>query len=80
MDEIDIKEIEGLFSDVDCQKGFCCLKSGLKNLCRAKDLGLDQFLECLENKPYDCSFAFKFGDHHFCKCEVRFYIAKKYNK
>ena len=80
MDEIDCKEIETIFSDVDCPKGFSCLKSGLKNLCEAKDLGLDQFLECMETKPYDCSFAFKYGDCYFCKCEVRFYLSKKYKK
>lgn len=80
MDDIDLKELESVKANVDCPKDFICIKNRLENLCKAEDLGLDEFLECLQENPSVCPFSFRFGNKYFCKCEVRFYLAKKYAK
>jgi hypothetical protein len=72
-----MKEIEEILGDLKCPKDFECYKSGLKVLCRAKDIGLEQFLECLEEEPIWCKFSFSFGNSYLCKCPLRVFIAKK---
>jgi hypothetical protein len=74
------KEIEQIIGETDCPKGFVCYKSGFRNLCKARDIGLESFLECLEENPEECVFLLSFANVHFCDCLVRFYIAKKLGK
>ena len=38
-----------------------------KITCKTKDIGLESFLICLENKPKKCMFSITFGDRYFCK-------------
>jgi len=71
------KEVERIIDGMKCPKDFECCKSGLENLCRAKDIGLESFLECLEKNPQECEFSFSFGHSYFCHCPLRVYIAKK---
>jgi hypothetical protein len=80
---MDIKsnpEIEEIIASLKCPKDFICCRSELKKLCRARDIGLDSFLECLEMKPESCEFAFSFGLIHLCKCPLRVYLFKKLKK
>jgi hypothetical protein len=80
MDEDQRKEIEEIITQFKCPKDFRCYKSGLKVLCKAKDIGLDTYLECMEVYPQKCPFSVAFGYSHFCKCPLRVYIAKKLKK
>jgi hypothetical protein len=73
-------EIEEIIAGLKCPKDFICYTSGLKKLCRAKDIGIESFLECLENKPTACSFSFAFGLMHLCQCPLRVYLYKKLKK
>ncbi|MFC1476579.1 hypothetical protein ACFL5S_01290, partial [Fibrobacterota bacterium] len=59
---------------------FICYKSGLMELCKAEDIGLETFLVCLEENPSDCNFSMPFGDAYFCNCPSRIFIAKKIKK
>ena len=73
-------QIKGIMADFKCPKDFICYKSGFKKLCKAKDIGLEEFLECLEENPWECVFSLSFGYSHLCRCPLRIYIAKKLKK
>ena len=74
------KELWELIGYLKCPKDFKCYRSGFENLCKAKAVGMEGFLDCLEENPRDCKFAFPFGHGHFCHCPLRVYIAKKVKK
>jgi hypothetical protein len=74
------KQIENMIGGIECPKGFQCHKSGFAKLCRARDIGIESFLECLEKDPEACTFSFAFGLIHLCQCPLRIYIAKKLQK
>jgi hypothetical protein len=80
MDEEVRKRIEQIAAGMKCPKGFRCARSGFEELCKAKDVGLDGYLECLEKNARECPFALPFGYGHFCECPLRVYIAKKLDK
>ena len=54
MDDSDLREIKKLMKEIDCPKDFICMKDGYKNLCKAEDLGLDEFLECMQEDSSSC--------------------------
>ena len=74
------RQIEEIMSGMKCSKEFICYKSGFKQLCNAKDIGILSYVECFEKIPPNCSFAFPFALVHLCKCPMRVFIAKKFNK
>ena len=74
------EEIGKIIADFKCPKDFKCYKSGLENLCKAKNIGLERHIDCLEKAPYNCMFAVLFGSRYFCSCPMRVYIAKKLEK
>jgi hypothetical protein len=47
-------------------------------LCKARDLGFDSYLECLEERPFDCSFSFRYGYSYYCRCHLRVQVAKRF--
>ena len=73
------KIIEEFSGQMKCPKDFKCAESGFENLCKARDFGLDGYLECLEDNPSRCLFALRFGNIHYCKCSLRVYLAKELN-
>ena len=77
MEHKEKKEIEDIVGGIECPKDFKCYKSGFQKLCRAKDIGIESFLECLEKDPKKCKFSLSFGLIHLCQCPLRVYIAKK---
>ncbi len=64
----------------ECPEGCKCHDQGIENLCKAEDVGLHTFVECLEEDPYGCQFSMYLAGAHYCKCSVRVYIAKKLKK
>jgi len=77
MKEEDKKKIEEIISGLKCEKNFKCADSGFEILCKAKDFGVDSYLECLESDPQKCSFALSFGYGYLCQCPIRVYLAKR---
>jgi hypothetical protein len=71
------KEVMG---DATCPKDFKCYKSGFENLCKAQEVGLETFLECLEEHAMECTFSVRFGGLYYCRCPLRVYISKKFKK
>ena len=80
MDEKTKKELKEIIGEMECPKGFRWYQSGLEVLCKARDIGLDEYLECMEVYPKKCPFSFAFGHSHLCQCPLRLYIAKKLKK
>jgi hypothetical protein len=80
MNDENRKKIREIMGEMDCPKNFRCGDSGFERLCKAKDYGLDKYLECLEDNPKLCKFSFPFGNAHFCQCPLRVYISKKLKK
>jgi hypothetical protein len=77
MKEEDRKKIEELMGEMSCPHNFKCAESGFERLCKSKDVGLEEFLVCLEDDAWLCKFAVPFGNAHFCQCPIRVYLAKK---
>ena len=73
-------QIEKIINEMECPKDFTCYKSGFNNLCRAKDIGLESFIECLEENPNGCTFSLSFGYSHLCTCPLRIYILRNIKK
>jgi hypothetical protein len=80
MKEEEKRIIEEIMAGMQCPKGFRCAESGFEILCKAKDFGLDRYLECLEPDPQSCSFAIAYGSVFFCQCPLRVYLGKKMKK
>jgi hypothetical protein len=74
------KELQEIVSELSCPKDFQCYKSGFEVLCKAGDVGLETFVECLEEYPEKCSFSLSLAGLHYCKCSLRVYIVKKLKK
>jgi len=74
------KEIEKIIGQMECPKDFLCYRSGLKVLCKAREFGIEDYLECLEEGGGGCPFSIDFGDMHFCKCPLRYYLANNLKK
>jgi hypothetical protein len=70
------KEIEEIIGKMKCQNDFSCYKSGFRELCKARDFGIEGYLECLEDNPLECKFAIAYGTLYFCKCPLRYYLEK----
>ena len=80
MNDEERKKIEEIMAGIKCPKNFECADSGFERLCKAKDVRLDNYLECLEENPSHCSFGLPFGNVHFCQCPLRVFLAKKLKK
>jgi hypothetical protein len=79
MRDENMQKIEEIIGAMKCPKNFKCVESGFKNLCKAKNLGLKSYLQCIEENPLQCKFAFPNGEKYFCKCPLRVYLAKKWS-
>jgi len=73
-------EIEKIIGQMQCAKDFQCYKSGLKALCKAKDIGITSYLQCLEENAFGCQFSVRFGNKYYCECPLRVYIGKELKK
>lgn len=80
MDPVHKKEIEKIIGQIKCPKDFKCYESGFQVLCKARDVGLETHLECLEAEPYECEFSVRFGGLYYCHCPLRVYLAKKLHR
>ena len=69
-------ELQEIIADLSCPKDFQCYKSGFQVLCKARDIGLQTFVECLEEHPCNCTFSFSLYGWNYCRCPVRVYVVK----
>lgn len=74
------RDVERIINRMQCSKDFECRKSGFSKLSRISIIGDCKLLECLEKDPRACMFEFSFGHGTYCKCPLRFYIAKNFHR
>jgi hypothetical protein len=75
------KKIQEIIDKIHCPKNFECIENGFERLCKAKECGLENYLECLEsNLIFPCSFMLNVDKTIFCQCPLRVYIEKKIKK
>jgi hypothetical protein len=74
------EDIENIMRGMECVKGFKCYELGFNNICHAKDIGIESFVECLERRTKECKFSFPFGHSHLCQCPLRIYVKKNLNR
>jgi hypothetical protein len=51
-------------------------KPGVGFICKAKDIGLDSFVQCLEKDSHLCVFSIRYAHSYFCKSPARVQAAK----
>lgn len=66
------KKLNELIETAECEKGFEC--RDLKNLCKAEDYHLPNYVICLEQGT--CQFKVPYASLVFCRCPIRVYILK----
>ena len=71
-----IQGIKQILGQMKCPLDFRCTTAEYRHICRAKDIGLDHFLECLETDPPDCGFSVPSDGSMLCKCPLRLYLTK----
>jgi hypothetical protein len=76
MEQIYVQKIEQLLKY--CPEGSKCHKQKVENLCKAEDVGLESFLQCLEKAPFECTSALSYDGSYYCACRPRVYIAKAF--
>lgn len=74
------QQIEEIIGSMACPKGFRCAESGFKNLCKARDIGVESYLDCLDEGRSLCKFALPFADIYLCQCPLRVFLAKRLKK
>jgi hypothetical protein len=55
-------------------------KRGVGFTCKAIDVGLDSFVECLEKDSSSCVFSISYAHSYFCKSPARVRAAKELEK
>lgn len=73
-------QIEEIISGIECPKDFECYKSGFENLPKTRIIVSGEVVECLEESSRMCNLSFSFGSGYFCKCPLRRYITKNFNR
>jgi len=76
----DLQKIKEIIGGMSCPKSFKCAESGFSILCKANDLGIENYLACLDEEGKVCLFALPFGSSYLCQCPLRVFLAKKLNK
>jgi len=70
------KEIEGeitaIKENMECSRGFECLRNGFQNLCRESNFSGGDYPECKEKA--DCLFKSDYGFLYLCRCPLRMYM------
>jgi hypothetical protein len=61
-------------------EGSKCHKLGVENLCKARDIGMESFVLCLEEEPFECISSVFFAHSWYCSCPPRVHIAKELKK
>ena len=69
-------QIAHIMTKMSCSKGFECIELESEEICKAKDFGIESFVQCLEENPQMCKFSFLFSDLYLCQCPLRVYFIK----
>ena len=73
-------KIQEIMRDMQCPTDCECYKSEFENLSRAAIVGNAKLVLCLEEKAKTCNYGLSYGYSYICKCPLRNYIAKNFNR
>jgi len=73
MEQAHVQGVEELMHETELPKDFKYYKPGVGFTCKAKDVGMESYLACLEERKFSVGF---FGDRYYCSCSARIYVAK----
>lgn len=79
MTEEHTRKIQEIIGAMRCPKNFRCAEGGFEGLCRARDFGDDEALQCLDETSPPCPFARVYDSGfqmRFCRCPLRVYLSK----
>ncbi len=80
MDPRHLSKLNELIKQTNCHKHYRCQKNNFQASCKARDIGLDTFVECNDAGAAFCKFSLFLGNGYFCTCPVRVYLAKYVEK
>jgi len=73
-------KIQEIMSGMQCHSDFECYKSEFENLGRIAIVGNAIKVVCLEEQAKTCNCGLSSGYGYICKCPLRNYIAKNFNR
>ena len=81
MDKEFRQKIEPIKMQMQCPDPSSWVNNENEPLCKARDSGLETFIECMAAKRYDmCGFNLPFSSIHLCRCPPRVFLLKKLGK
>ena len=81
MDREFAQKIEPIKMQLKCPDHLSWVNDEDARLCRARDVGLDTYIECLEERRYSaCKFNTPFANIHLCQCPPRVFLLKEVGK
>ncbi|MEE9402606.1 MAG: hypothetical protein V3V47_05335 [Desulfobacteria bacterium] len=80
MEQAFIRQIEEAMPGLKLLQDCKAYKPGFGFICKAKDVGLDSYVECLEKDSCRCPFSVSYAHAYYCICPARIYIAKELEK
>lgn len=73
-------QIEKTIRTMECPKNFKCYKSDFEDLAKISIFRDGELVECFEERSNLCKYSFNFGRGYYCKCPLRRYIARNFNR
>jgi len=80
MEQTVIQQIEKAMPGLKLLEDCKSYKPGFGFTCKAKDIGLDSYVECLEEDSHRCPFSMSYADAYYCTSPARVYVAKAVKK
>lgn len=77
MEQVVIRQIEAAMPGLRQLEGCKSYKPGYGFTCKARDVGLDSYIECLEKDSCRCPFSVYYARTYYCSCPARIYVAKE---
>jgi hypothetical protein len=74
------KKTKEIIGQIQCPHESCCIETGFDKSCKVRDVGLKEYIVCLEEDASLCQFLVTYGSTCFCSCPLRIYICKKLGK
>ena len=74
------REIDKIKAGMHCPAGFVCVNNNFEQLCKIKETGVHDFIECSEENPVTCPFGVMCEDKRFCECPLRIYLFRDLGK
>jgi hypothetical protein len=78
MDEKLRQKIEPIKMQMKCPDSSSWINNENKQICKARAVGLDTYIECLEDERYhECTYNRPYSSIYLCECPARIFVAKK---